>query len=122
MFKIIGLFKRRPGMTITEFREYYESRHRLLGEKYLRGYASRYVRRYLSAFPDPASGTTTEPEYDVALEIWYPDQQTFAAASARLREPHAAAEIIADEEQLFDRRSMHVYFLEERESEMPAPV
>ena len=32
--------KRRPGMSIPEFREYYETQHRLIGEKYLAGYAN----------------------------------------------------------------------------------
>ena len=34
MIKTIALLKRRPGMTVAEFREHYETHHRRIGEKY----------------------------------------------------------------------------------------
>ena len=43
MIKVIMLMKRRPGMTIPEFREYYENNHRVIGEKYLNGFAVKYI-------------------------------------------------------------------------------
>ena len=39
MIKVIMLMKRRPGMTVSEFRDYYENKHRVIGEKYLNGFA-----------------------------------------------------------------------------------
>ena len=36
MIKVIMLMKRRPGMTISEFRDYYENNHRVIGENILR--------------------------------------------------------------------------------------
>ena len=57
MFKVIGLLKRRPDLTPEAFRDYYETHHRLIGEKYLKPYATRYMRRYLSSQPDrPSAG------------------------------------------------------------------
>ena len=35
--------RRKEGMTIDEFRDYYETKHRIIGEKYLRGYATKYL-------------------------------------------------------------------------------
>ena len=52
MIKLIAPMKRRPGMSVDEFRDYYESKHRLLGEKYLAGYASKYLRRFIDPLPD----------------------------------------------------------------------
>ena len=95
MIKVVMPMKRRPGMSVPEFREYYESRHRLIGEKYLRGYASRYMRRYTNATVD-RDGELREPEYDVFLEIWYPDQVTMQACSERLSTPAAQQEIHDD--------------------------
>ena len=119
MIKVIGLLKRRPGMTVAEFREYYETRHRLIGEKYLTGFASRYRRRFLDPSPDRVTGELPEAEYDVIMEIWYPDQATYEAASARLAEPEVTREIIADEERLFDRPKMRFFLVgEERESDV----
>lgn len=116
MIKMIGLLKRRPGMSTAEFRDYYERAHRLIGEKHLAGYACRYVRRYL----DPAPGRTSDGEapYDVILEVWYPDQAAFEAAGRHLAKPDIAAEIAADEERLFDRPQNRFYLVEEVESEI----
>ena len=35
MIKVIMPMRRREGMTINQFREYYETKHRIIGEKYL---------------------------------------------------------------------------------------
>ncbi len=112
MIKLVMPMKRRPGMSVAAFREYYEHRHRLIGEKYLRGYASHYMRRYTRATPD-RDGVLREPEYDVFLEIWYPDEQTMQACSEVLATAAAQDEILADEEQLFDTRFMRSYTVEE---------
>lgn len=109
--------KRRPGMSIKAFRDYYESKHRLIGEKYLRGFATRYVRRYVNALPD-RSGALYDPEYDVVLEIWYPDEATFKACADKLQNPEIAREINDDEQQVFDMRFMRSYVVEEHESDM----
>ena len=111
VIKVIGLLKRRPGMSVAAFREYYESRLRLIGEKYLADYACKYQRRYLNPGPDV-------PDHDVILEVWYPDRDAYDAANERLSVPEVAAEIAADEERLFDRTSIHFYLVEEFESDL----
>ncbi len=120
MYKVIGLLKRRAGMSPQDFRAYYESHHRVIGEKYLRDYAVRYLRRYLQGFADPITGQVAEQEYDVLLEIWYRDQQAFEAANRRFTEPEISAEIAADEEKLFDRSASRFYTLQEVESDLSA--
>ena len=108
-------------MTVAEFRAYYESRHRLIGEKYLSGYASRYLRRYTNPTRD-RDGTMRDPEYDVFLEIWYPDEATMAACSKRLASAEARQEISEDEAKLFDLNSMRSYVIEEHESDLTEPT
>jgi len=119
MIKLVQPMKRKPGLTTGEFREYYESHHRLIGEKYLAGYASKYMRRFMNPMPD-RSGNLRDPEYDVLLEIWYPDQETFEACARALREPEAAKEIADDEAKLFDIRHEHMrsYLVDEYVSDM----
>ena len=116
MIKQIGLLKRKPGMTPEAFRTYYETSHRVIGEKYLAGYATKYMRRFL----DPLTTSADEQEFDVILEIWYPDQATYERCREHLSSPEAAAEIAADEEQLFDRAANRFFLVDERESSLPS--
>lgn len=115
MIKLVMPMKRKPGMTIPEFREYYETKHRLIGEKYLKGFATRYFRRFTNPLPD-RDGEVRDPEYDVILEIWYPDKETFDACGKSLSRPEVMQEIREDEEKIFDMRFMRSYLVEEFES------
>ena len=122
MVKMVGLLKRRRGMSVEAFRTYYESTHRVIGEKYLSGYAVKYMRRFLDARSDPATATFgADGDFDVILEIWYPDEATYLAVSKRLGQADAAAEILADELKLFDREKNRFFTLTESASEMPVP-
>jgi len=115
MIKVIMPMKRRPGMSIDEFRDYYETKHRVIGEKYLSGYAIKYIRRFTEPLPD-RSGSITDPEFDVLMEIWYPDMETFEACGKILQEPEIKKEINEDEEKIFDLSMMRSYIVEEHES------
>ncbi len=118
MFKTLTLLKRRPDIDMAEFIRRYETGHVRLGERLLRGSATRYVRRYLHAVPNPETGAAVEGEHDVAMEIWYPDRAAWEATVARLSRPDVMAEIVADEETLFDRAKNRFFLLEEHESAM----
>ena len=115
MIKSIGLLPRKPGMSVEAFRTYYESKHKLIGDRLLRGYAQRYFRRFL----DPADGRSPdENEFDVILEIWYPNRDAFERCQAHLARPEIQAEIHEDEEKLFDRSRMRFFHVEEFESDL----
>ena len=119
MIKVVTLLTRKPGMSREAFIEHYETHHRKIGEKYLSGFAVKYQRRYLHAAGFREQEGDALP-FDVLMEIWYPDQDTLDAALAVLSTDEAQAEIIADEERLFDRDLIRSYTVEEYESEMPA--
>ncbi|MEK9995350.1 MAG: EthD domain-containing protein [Halieaceae bacterium] len=119
MIKVVTLLTRKPGMSREAFIEHYETHHRKIGEKYLSGFAVKYQRRYLQSAGFRGQEGATLP-FDVLMEIWYPDQDTLDAALAVLSKDEAQAEIIADEERLFDRDLIRSYTVEEYESEMPA--
>ena len=118
MIKVVTLLTRKPGMSREAFIEHYETHHRKIGEKYLSGFAVKYQRRYLQSAGFRGQEVATLP-FDVLMEIWYPDQDTLDAALAVLSTDEAQAEIIADEERLFDRDLIRSYTVEEYESEMP---
>ena len=118
MIKVVTLLTRKPGMSREAFIEHYETHHRIIGEKYLSGFATKYQRRYVrSAGFREQDGDV--PPFDVLMEIWYPDQEALDGALAVLSTEEAEAEIAADEERLFDRELIRSYTVEEYESEMP---
>jgi hypothetical protein len=109
---VITLLKRRTGMSKADFITYYETHHRLIGEKVLRGNATRYVRRFLH----PADGVDQHEDADVVLEIDFPDAATRDACFAAMSDEATMAEIVADEEKLFDRSRIRTFNVEERAS------
>ncbi|MCW1382762.1 EthD domain-containing protein [Novosphingobium sp. KCTC 2891] len=113
---VLTLLKRRDGMSKADFIAYYEANHRLIGEKVLGGWATRYERRHLH----PMDGASVDHDYDVALEIDFPDQQTCDACFAAMADPEIMREIVEDEERLFDRSRMRSYLIESRVSALPA--
>lgn len=112
---LITLLKRRDGMSREEFRRYYETSHRRIGEQVLGGYASRYVRRYLT----PIEGD--EQPFDVVMEIDFPDETTMHACFAAMSDPEIADMIAKDEAMLFDRSQIRTFTVSEVESSMPEP-
>ena len=112
---VLTLLRRREGMTKADFIAYYETRHRLIGEKVLSGWATRYVRKHLH----PLDGTDAAHDFDVVLEIDFPDQATCDACFAAMADPATMAEIVEDEERLFDRSRMRTYAVETHASALP---
>lgn len=105
---VLTLLKRREGMSKADFIAYYESRHRLIGEKVLKGWATRYQRNHLH----PLDEAEAPHDYDVVLEIDFPDQAACDACFAAMADPATMAEIVEDEERLFDRSCMRTYRVE----------
>ena len=119
MLKVMLLMKRRAGLSLSEFIEHYETVHVPLAEKHARGLL-RYERHYLHPSPlDLYGNEVGEPEYDVLTELWYEDMETFTKThSGMQRHPERLAQIIADEEKLFDRSKSRVVFVEDRASDL----
>lgn len=118
MFKTLTLLKRRPDLSMEEFVRCYESGHARLGERLLRGAAARYVRRYLQPVPNPETGVVEDGEHDVVTEVWFDDRAAWEATMARLSTPEVMAEIVADEETLFDRSRNRFFLVDERDSDL----
>lgn len=98
MIKQLVLLKKRDDLTVEAFRNYYETHHRLIGEKYLNAHVARYVRRYLETPPGMAAEAMP---YHVVTEMWFESEAKRDACYAGLRAPEAQAEILADEAKLF---------------------
>ena len=121
MLKVMLLLKRKPGLSMAEFIEHYETVHVPLAEKHATR-IKRYERHYLHPNPlDPYGNEVGEPEYDVLTELWYEDMDAFTKQqNAMRRHPERLADIIADEESLFDRTKSRVAFVEDHVSDLGA--
>lgn len=116
-YKILLFMKRRPGMTMEAFRDYYENNHAPLCARYSSG-VSRYLRRFLVPHPNPETGESGELPYDVITELWFDDEKLFRGTVHHLSTSIMADEIVADEKQLFDRPKLRMATVIECESDL----
>ncbi|MEY2927411.1 MAG: hypothetical protein RL367_1888 [Pseudomonadota bacterium] len=119
-YKILIFLKRRPGMSVADFRAYYETRHVPLVSRYLRG-VSHYVRRYVTPLPLPETGEPPELECDVITELWFTSKTIYDALLEVAARGDFAAEIIEDELRVFDRPRIRYMTLTECESTISPP-
>jgi len=119
IYKILLFLKRRPGMSVEAFREYYEGVHVKLCEKYAVG-SKRYLRRFLQPAPNPDTGKAEELPFDVITEIWLTDRAMFEKVVELTARNLPPPEILADEHKLFDRSKSRVATVIEFESDLAA--
>jgi hypothetical protein len=114
-YKILLFMKRRPGMTLEAFQNYYENHHVPLCQKYASG-VGRYMRRFLIPHPNPDTGATDELPYDVITELWFEDEAVFRGTVKYLATSIMPDEVVEDEKQLFDRTKTRMATVVECES------
>lgn len=110
MHKLLIFLKRKPGMSIADFRAYYEDQHVPLCMTYMAG-AERYVRRYLDPLPGGA-----ELPFDVITELWFADGAARDAVCNVFARDAMPADVIADELNLFDRSASRAVAITECET------
>lgn len=117
MYKVVILIKRRKGMSMDEFIEYYENRHAPLATPMLLN-IRRYVRHFIRPFADPTYPAGAEGPADVVTEFWYDSEADFKRAMENVSKPENARVLQADEDKVFDRSSIQIYASEERETQL----
>jgi len=115
VYKILLFMKRRPGMSMEAFQDYYENHHAPLCAKYASG-ISRYIRRFLTPHPNPETGEKGELPYDVITELWFEDEAAFRGTVEYLSTSIMPDEVVEDEKRLFDRPKLRMATVVERES------
>jgi hypothetical protein len=116
-WKILLFMKRRPGMSIEDFREYYENHHVPLALKYSTA-VTRYMRRYLEPHRNPDTGDDSELPYDVVTELWFDNEEVWRGTVAYLETSVMSDEIVDDELKLFNRPTMRMATVVECETDM----
>ncbi len=118
-YKILIFLKRRPGMSIEDFRRYYEEVHVPLCLKYTQG-VSRYLRRFVDPLPNPETGELGDLACDVITELWFEDEAVFRATAKFMSTGSMRKEIVEDEKNLFDRGKTRIATLVEHETDLSA--
>jgi len=119
MFKQICFFRKRPDMTLEEFKEYYENQHSQLGKRIGKSAipnAVRYVRRYLTPLMNPVTGEIHDPGYDCVMEIWWNSREDFENSQRIIRDPARLPHTLEDEKKLFASHANPVCSVEEYDS------
>lgn len=117
MFTVIGLFKRRPGMSMEDFQKHYEGVHAPLGAKYMANIID-YKRRYLTPMPYPLDGKTLEAEYDVITEMSFRDKASADACYGALTSGEGFEVLSKDEESFFDKPKNRLLYVTECSSKL----
>ena len=119
MFKQICFFRKRPDMTLEEFKKYYENQHSQLGKRIGKSAipnAVRYVRRYLTPLMNPVTGEIHDPGYDCVMEIWWNSRADFENSQRIIRDPARLPHTIEDEKKLFATHANPICSVEEYDS------
>ena len=122
-YKILLFMKRKPGMSVEAFRDYYENKHVPLAMANSGGQGGgivRYMRRYLDSMPHAESGTNAELPYDVISELWFDDEAVFKGTVEYLSTTVMNEAVVGDELNLFDRPTMRMATVVECETPMEA--
>ena len=98
MYKTVMMLRRNPAMTREEFIDYYETKHSKFIAQ-LQG-VRKYLRHYVTK---PADTHGEHLDFDVIKETWFDDKAAAEAAFARITSLEVWADIVKDEERLFDR-------------------
>ena len=110
---MVILAKRKRGMSLEAFRDYYETRHAPLAQS-----MSTWMRRYQRNYLRPMAPGVEAP-FDVLTEVWFDSQEGFRRNREELAaQPDKVAAIAADEENLFDRSTITFFTAEEADSEL----
>jgi hypothetical protein len=124
MFKVLWLLKRKPGISLEQFRDHYERSHAILGQKYLGHLLIDYKRNYKVATAgggvptDPKGGglAAQEWEYDCVTEWVMPDEQAFEEIMRLFADPVIGKIFHDDEENFLDRESVFLVKVDMRDT------
>ncbi|MBI3031302.1 MAG: EthD domain-containing protein [Candidatus Rokubacteria bacterium] len=112
MVKAISFFKRKSGMSVEGFQEYWRTAHADLVVK-MPG-----IRRYVQSHTRLSGYRKAEPIYDGIAEVWFDDTQAMRAMAGT---PEYAA-VQADELRFIDRASLGLIITEDHViKDGPAP-
>ncbi len=121
MFKVIWLLKRKPGITLDQFRDHYESSHAVLGQTHLGHLMLSYTRNYNVRVPLPDGAdpiaraiASKQSDYDCVTEWVLRDEHALTEVFEVLFDPVIGKLFHDDEEHFLDRDSVRLVICDVR--------
>lgn len=112
MVKLIGLVKRKAGMSREAFQEYYEAHHAPLVMRRL-PVGHDYRRNYTILMRVEGREVESDPDYDAISEMWFADEPAYRAFAEAMLDPAVRGAIVRDEENFLDRSATRILLVEE---------
>ncbi|MBM4445192.1 MAG: EthD family reductase [Chloroflexi bacterium] len=109
MVKAVALLRRKPGLSLEEFRRHYEEVHAPLAKR-LFPFMRKYMRNYVTAAPFSPAGQ--EPRFDCITEEWFDDMEA-VRTMMDIYASETGRPIREDEKALFDMAKLEYFFVEE---------
>lgn len=104
--------KRKAGLSMEEFKDYYENHHVPLCQKFSGG-LDQYVRRYIYPQHHPVTGPCDDLGFDVITELCFESKKVFEGTLNYLTKATMPDEVIEDEMKFLDRTSFRIAYVEE---------
>ena len=116
MYKIMWLLRRKPGISLEQFRHHYETTHSVLGQKYLGHLIESYVRNYDLANAEGAEPAARTSGFDCITEWVLPDEGAMDEIMRILHDPVIGKLFHEDEEHFLDRNSVTLVRCDSRDT------
>lgn len=117
MIKILCFMRRKPGLSMAEFKAYYEEEHVPLIQRLMPFYAE-YRRNFVEERQHETGhmiqDRSSDLDFDVLTELLYADEAMYQKNLDALADAEIGAIVREDEEKFLDRASMRVVIADER--------
>ena len=103
MIKMMMALSAKPGLTLDDFKRYYETQHLPLVAR-LFPQIAEHTRNYVTA--DQFGGPLG---FDVLVEVTFADEASASALNAQMEKPEVRDAIAKDEENFLDRSRIRIF-------------
>jgi uncharacterized protein (TIGR02118 family) len=111
-FKAMAVMAKKPGLSKTEFIDYYENHHVPLIRSMFD--IAEYRRSYVDLTGAILAPEVEKPDFDVVTELWFKTRTDYEAMLAGPNDPEVTRRIADDEANFLDRTKTRFFIVDER--------
>lgn len=114
--KMIVLFRRKPGLTPEQFRDYYENQHAPLALKlfpYMQRYRRNYIRHDLAHKRATGEPLNSAADFDAIVEITFASKKDYDRMMHDMAKPEIREQVVEDEKRFLERSATVVFLVDE---------